>query len=105
MMRDLLIGYERIVPEGGIPGRLHRSDGKRLNWGYVNLCSEIGWLKAALIVRIPVMRATARNIDHSSDFAARVDAIDWVQTTADLDAQGCAVLKGLLSPEECAALA
>ena len=40
-----------------------------------------------------------------SDIAARVDAIDWAQATADLDAQGCAVLKGLLSPEECAALA
>ena len=51
------------------------------------------------------MKATARNIDRSSDIAARVDAIDWAQATADLDAQGCAVLKGLLSPEECAALA
>ena len=40
-----------------------------------------------------------------SDIPARVDAIDWAQATADLDAQGCAVLKGLLSPEECAALA
>ncbi len=37
--------------------------------------------------------------------AARVDAIDWTQATADLDAQGCAVLKELLSPDECAALA
>ena len=52
------------------------------------------------------MKATARNIDRpSSDIAARVDAIDWAQATADLDAQGCAVLKGLLSPDECAALA
>ena len=40
-----------------------------------------------------------------SDIAARVEAIDWTQVTADLDAQGCAVLKGLLSPEECRALA
>src|SRR2546429_9052167 len=37
--------------------------------------------------------------------ATRVDAIDWTLATADLDAQGCAVLKGLLSPDECAALA
>ena len=36
--------------------------------------------------------------------ATRVDAIDWAQATADLDAQGCAVVKGLLSPEECVAL-
>ena len=42
------------------------------------------------------MRATARNIDRSTDIAARVDAIDWTQATADLDAQGCAVLKELL---------
>src|SRR4051794_41908944 len=51
------------------------------------------------------MKATARNIDRSPDMPARVEAIDWVQATADLDAQGCAVLKGLLSPEECDALA
>jgi hypothetical protein len=37
--------------------------------------------------------------------AARVDAIDWAQATAELDAQGCAVLKGLLTPDECATLA
>jgi hypothetical protein len=51
------------------------------------------------------MKATARKIAHSPDIAACVDAIDWPQATADLDAQGCAVLKGLLSPDECAALA
>src|SRR6266850_6439014 len=52
------------------------------------------------------MKATARNIDRSAspDIAARVDALDWTQATADLDAQGCAVLKGLLSPRECAAI-
>jgi hypothetical protein len=41
----------------------------------------------------------------SSDLAARVDAIDWAQAVSDLDAQGCAVLKGLLSREECRELA
>ena len=41
----------------------------------------------------------------SSDIAARVDAIDWAQATDDLDAQGCAVLKALLTPDECRALA
>ena len=40
-----------------------------------------------------------------SDAAARVDAIDWTKATNDLDTQGCAVLKGLLSAEECHALA
>ena len=51
------------------------------------------------------MKATARNIDRPSDIASRVDALDWAQATTDLDAQGCAALKGLLPPEECAALA
>jgi len=40
-----------------------------------------------------------------SAIVARVEAIDWAQVTADLDGQGCAVLKRLLSPEECRALA
>jgi uncharacterized protein len=39
-----------------------------------------------------------------SDIAARVSAIDWTQASHDLDAQGCTVLKGLLSPAECRAL-
>jgi hypothetical protein len=51
------------------------------------------------------MKATARKIEAASDTAARVDAIDWAQATVDLDAQGCAVLKGVLMAEECAALA
>src|SRR5882757_2913469 len=54
------------------------------------------------------MKTAAKNIIHPappSDIAARVDAIDWTQASSDLDAQGCAVLKGLLSMEECRALA
>jgi uncharacterized protein len=51
------------------------------------------------------MKATARKHQSSSDIATRVDAIDWAQATSELDAQGCAVLRGLLTPEECAALA
>ena len=54
------------------------------------------------------MKSAAQNLLHPvppSDAAARVGAIDWVQTTRELDAQGCAVLKGLLSPDECRALA
>ena len=51
------------------------------------------------------MKAAAKAIDHpATDIAARVDALDWTQATADLDAQGCAVLKRLLSPQECAAM-
>jgi uncharacterized protein len=40
----------------------------------------------------------------SIDIPSRIDAIDWTQATADLDAQGCAVLNSLLSPEECRAI-
>jgi hypothetical protein len=39
------------------------------------------------------------------DATARVGAIDWTQAASDLDAQGCTVLKGLLTTEECRALA
>ena len=54
------------------------------------------------------MKSAAENIIRPappSDIAARVDAIDWIQAASDLDAQGCAVLTGLLSTQECRALA
>jgi hypothetical protein len=41
----------------------------------------------------------------SSDIGARIDAIDWARAGGDLDAQGCAVLNGLLTADECRALA
>jgi hypothetical protein len=41
----------------------------------------------------------------SEGLAARVDAIDWQRVEDELDAQGCAVLKQLLAPNECGALA
>ena len=47
---------------------------------------------------------TARDLN-SPDVAARVEAIDWEGVEGELDAQGCAVLKGLISAEECTALA
>jgi uncharacterized protein len=37
--------------------------------------------------------------------ACRVDAFDWKRISNDLDAQGCAVIEQLVSPEECDALA
>jgi uncharacterized protein len=40
----------------------------------------------------------------SPGIAAHVDAIDWAQATAELDAQGCTVLNNLLSPEQCCAI-
>jgi hypothetical protein len=53
------------------------------------------------------MKSAAKSIVHPAlpSIPARVDAIDWPQAASDLDAQGCAVLKGLLSAEECRALA
>ena len=54
------------------------------------------------------MKSSAHTIIHPappSDIPARVDAIDWAQAGRDLDSQGAAVLKGLLSREECRALA
>ena len=35
----------------------------------------------------------------------RISAAEWQRITADLSARGCAVMSGVLSPEECAALA
>lgn len=40
-----------------------------------------------------------------SDIASRVDALDWDGVERELDAQGCAVLKTLLGPDECRGLA
>ena len=63
--------------------------------------------QTAPLPQIVGMTATAKTIRPvpSSDIAARVDAIDWTQAETDLDAQGCAVLKHLLTPDECRAIA
>jgi uncharacterized protein len=39
------------------------------------------------------------------DMASRVKACDWERVSNDLDAQGCAIIEGLLTPEVCAAMA
>jgi hypothetical protein len=54
------------------------------------------------------MKTSAKNIVHptlQSPVARQVDAIDWTQISADLDAQGCAVIEQLLTPQQCASLA
>jgi uncharacterized protein len=53
------------------------------------------------------MERVAQNLDfeRESGIAARIAALDWTKATADLDTQGCAVLKGLLTADECRALA
>jgi hypothetical protein len=40
----------------------------------------------------------------TEDIRRRVSAIDWGRVADDLDAQGCAVIEGLVAPGECAAL-
>lgn len=52
--------------------------------------------------------ATAKRVsaaDEAPDLTARVDTLDWPHITAELDAQGCAVLKNLLTPDQCRAIA
>lgn len=53
------------------------------------------------------MTMTARKSAQSSvpDVATHVDALDWSQITAELAAQGCAVLKSLLTPDQCRVIA
>lgn len=54
------------------------------------------------------MKSAAENIIRPappSEIAAGIDAIDWVQAVSDLDARGCAVLRELLSADQCRALA
>jgi uncharacterized protein len=69
---------------------------------------EIGWRSAFRFAKTALVKSAAQNIVRPaapSSIAARVAAVDWEQAEGDLDAQGCAVLKGLLSAEQCRALA
>ena len=47
----------------------------------------------------------AATISSTEELAARTQAMDWDRAAQDLDAAGSAVLKGLLSPDECRSLA
>jgi hypothetical protein len=53
------------------------------------------------------MTATARKSTQSpsTSLAARVDALDWPGIATELDTYGCAVLKDLLTPDECRTIA
>jgi uncharacterized protein len=48
---------------------------------------------------------TVTPIASSKSTATRVKTIDWERVSKDLDAQGSAAIEGLLSPDECQALA
>ena len=68
---------------------------------------QIGWSGTLKFAKLTAMKSAA-HIIHSvppSDIATRIGAIDWAQASRELDPQGCAVLKGLLAPDECRALA
>jgi hypothetical protein len=86
-----------------------RSGGRRRLGRFINeTVPEIGWRETVRFAKLIPMRSTAKNTMSpapASDIAARVDGIDWAQASDDLDAQGYAVLKGLLSRDECCALA
>jgi uncharacterized protein len=76
--------------------------------GEVKVVPEIGWYIAPRFAKIALMKSAAKNIIHPPpvpDITSRVEAIDWMQAGHELDAQGCAMLKGLLLPEECRAFA
>ena len=47
----------------------------------------------------------AQPIATPNDASARLQVFDWVGIADELDAQGCAMLEALLSPQECRALA
>ena len=51
------------------------------------------------------MRNEAPTITPAEDTAGRVERLDWQQVSKDLDAQGCAMIEGLITPDECAAFA
>ncbi|MBR0992371.1 2OG-Fe(II) oxygenase [Bradyrhizobium japonicum] len=44
-------------------------------------------------------------IDEAINPAAHIDALNWPEITGELDSQGCAVLKGLLTPDQCREIA
>ena len=53
---------------------------------------------------MPIAKRVPASLDETTDIAAHVDALDWPQITSELDSQGCAVLNGLLTPDECRAV-
>jgi hypothetical protein len=48
---------------------------------------------------------TARRTNRGESAAVQVESLDWQQIGKELDAQGSAVLPGILSAEECAEIA
>ena len=57
------------------------------------------------MLAMAIAKPAAARVNRPTDLAARVDALAWPQVASDLDDQGCAVLKGLLTPDECREIA
>lgn len=54
------------------------------------------------LVKTAAVMASPSNL--SQDLGERVGAVDWERTSRDLDAQGNAMIEGLIAPAECEAL-
>ncbi len=71
--------------------------------------TEIGWSRTGSALRRRESHDSNStqivSIRRHADIAAHVDALDWPKITAELDSQGCAVLTGLLTPDQCRAVA
>jgi uncharacterized protein len=48
---------------------------------------------------------TTEVLQDTTNAASRIEKLDWQQITRELNEQGSAMLKGILTPEECGALA
>ena len=46
-----------------------------------------------------------RQTEHMTTLTERIDGLDWPRIETDLDAHGCAQIRALLSPADCAAIA
>jgi hypothetical protein len=87
------------------PGGALRADPLARNDG--GAFPEIGWWEATRFAKLVDMKTSAKIDDRPapSAIAKRVDATDWTQISADLDAQGSAVIEQLLTQQQCATLA
>ena len=78
----------------------HSRIGRTLKIGYPRRSTKTFHIRPA----VEFNRRMARHKLHVP-WMARVRTLDWERVSQDLDAQGIAVVEGLLSPDECQALA
>jgi hypothetical protein len=63
-----------------------------------------GMTEVDRMVAMAIAKRIPAGLDEPINLSSRVDALDWPQITAELDSQGCAVLNGLLTPDQCRAI-